>query len=126
MDDDQQFCDKCGASASGQAASTVQIRDKSAGIAVVLSFFITGLGQIYVGKIARGLCFMLGSWAISGVAVFVTFAMLDSFDSMGPFFTVIIIFAVIGIAIWIWNMFDAYKLANEFNDYLLKNGKRPW
>jgi len=126
MDDDQQFCDKCGAKAGGQVNSTVQIRDKSAGIAVVLSFFFTGLGQIYVGKIVRGLCFILLSYSISGVAIFAMFAMMDSFETMGPFWVVLILFVVVSLVIWIWNMFDAYKLANEFNDYLLKNGKRPW
>jgi TM2 domain-containing membrane protein YozV len=40
---------------------------KSSGAAIVLSFFWTGLGQLYAGRIARGLIMMVLTpiiWAI--------------------------------------------------------------
>ena len=41
---------------------------KSSGLAVVLSFFISGLGQIYNGQIAKGLGFLFAvivSWLLT-------------------------------------------------------------
>jgi len=30
------------------------------------------------------------------------------------------------IAFWVWNLFDAHKLANQYNDALVSGKKRPW
>jgi TM2 domain-containing membrane protein YozV len=35
-------------------------QNKSPGLAFILSIIITGVGQIYVGKVARGLAFLFG------------------------------------------------------------------
>lgn len=65
---------------------------KSSGIAVVLSFLIPGLGQIYVGKIGLGILFILLS------SIFV-----------------VLMFFLIGIplylVLWVYSMYDAYKSA---------------
>ena len=69
---------------------------RNPGVAVVLSFFITGLGQIYNGQIIKGLlCILIQAlnaalmWVLIG---FVTY----------PLF-------------WIWGMYDAYKVASRRN-----------
>lgn len=69
---------------------------KSAGLAVVLSFFISGLGQIYNGQIAKGLAFIV-AYGISWLLTFVVIGWLP-----------LLIF-------WIWGMMDAHKSAERIN-----------
>jgi len=75
------FCGSCGASLSPQPVPTKRTarqvyETKSSGTAIVLSFFWTGLGQLYAGTIARGLV-MIGItpiiWAIGWFGGFATF-----------------------------------------------------
>lgn len=69
---------------------------KNAGIAAVLSFFISGLGQIYNGQIIKGLLFV-AAYAISVALMHVLIGFL--------------IFPIV----WIWGMFDAYRTAERIN-----------
>jgi len=69
---------------------------KNPGIAAVLSFFATGLGQIYNGQLGKGLLLI-----VAGVLAF-----LSMFIFIGW-----IIFPVL----WIWNIYDAYKTAERIN-----------
>lgn len=55
-------------------------------LAAVLSFLITGTGQIYKGKVLRGLAFFIGV-------------------IIGSFF-----FLIPGLCVWIWSIIDAYNL----------------
>ncbi|MBA7505009.1 hypothetical protein ES705_02307 [subsurface metagenome] len=60
------------------------------GLAIVLSFLLPGLGQIYNQQFARGTRFIIAyiiSWALSFIVI-------------GWFFLVIV---------WIWSMVDAYQ-----------------
>lgn len=70
---------------------------KNPSISVVLSFLITGLGQIYNGQIGKGVIFIV-LWAIS----------------------VLLMFVVIGFVttpiLWVWGMIDAYKSAQKINE----------
>ncbi|MFQ5993130.1 MAG: hypothetical protein ACE5NA_11900 [Nitrospiraceae bacterium] len=69
---------------------------KNPGVAAVLSFFITGLGQIYNGQILKGLLCVLAV-AICGVL------------------TMIIVGWFLLIPLWIWGIFDACRTAERFN-----------
>lgn len=71
---------------------------KNAGIAAVLSFFITGLGQIYNGQIFKGLFFII-IYAFSWLLMYVLIGFITT-----PI-------------IWIWGMVDAYRSANRINRY---------
>lgn len=62
------------------------------GVAAVLSFFITGLGQVYNGQILKGLLFMVIQ-CINGLLMFVLIGFLTT-----PVF-------------WIYGMVDAYQVA---------------
>jgi TM2 domain-containing membrane protein YozV len=69
---------------------------KSPGLAAVLSFFVPGLGQIYNGQIAKGLClFVLYSlgWFLAGIVV--------------GFFLL--------IPVWIYAIYDGYRRAERIN-----------
>ena len=69
---------------------------KNSGLAAVLSFFFTGLGQIYNGQIGKGVLFIL----IQGVNLLLMFMLVG-------FVTYPIV--------WIWGMLDAYKTAEKMN-----------
>jgi TM2 domain-containing membrane protein YozV len=69
---------------------------KNPGIAAVLSFFYTGLGQIYNGQIAKGIAFMV----IQGINIVLMFVLIG-------FFTYFVF--------WIYGMYDAYQTAQKMN-----------
>ena len=69
---------------------------KSSGIAVILSFFIPGLGQIYNGEIGKGILFIIIAFMLA-----LTTAVLIGFI-LYPIF-------------WIYNMYDAYNTAERKN-----------
>ena len=69
---------------------------KSAGLAAVLSFFWTGVGQIYNGQILKGLILILVQ-VVNSLLMFVLIG----------FITYPIV--------WIWGMYDAYKTAEKYN-----------
>ncbi len=69
---------------------------KNSGLAAVLSFFFTGLGQIYNGQIGKGVLFIV----IQGINFLLTFIIIGFISA--PLF-------------WIWGMVDAYKTAEKIN-----------
>lgn len=72
---------------------------KSPGLAAVLSFFYTGLGQIYNGQIVKGLLLML----------------LQAFN-------IVLMWVLIGwftyAVVWLYGLFDAYTTANRINAHV--------
>lgn len=69
---------------------------KSAGLAAVLSFFISGLGQIYNGSILKGL-------------VIIVVQIIN-----GALTTVLIGWIPLAI-VWVWAIIDAYREAERIN-----------
>ncbi len=69
---------------------------KSAGLAAVLSFLISGLGQIYNGQIGKGLVILVVqaiNVALMSILIgYVTFAI-----------------------VWVWAIYDAYRAADKIN-----------
>ncbi len=70
---------------------------KNPGFAVVLSFFVPGLGQIYNGQIMKGIIFIV----------------LASFFG---FLTVFLIGYILYPLFWIYNLYDAYNTAKRYNE----------
>lgn len=68
----------------------------NAGIAAVLSFFISGLGQIYNGQIVKGL-----------VIIFV--------QIVNGLLTAVLIGWIPLAIVWVWAIFDAYFVASRKN-----------
>ena len=135
--DDASFCSKCGYATNGAAPAGGYAGGipyggyapyatplKSAGLAAILSFLFTGLGQVYLGKITRGICFIIVGIAISSVmfAIMLPLAMAGS----GGAFIPMVAAAIVSAVIWIYNVFDAYTLANEYNNALRQTGNPPW
>jgi TM2 domain-containing membrane protein YozV len=130
MEEKQFFCDKCGnrAGSEGTGYSSpphlVYVKEKSTGLATVLSMVWMGLGQLYVGKVGRGLALML----LQFIMIFVAGAVIlvgTFFGGLGGFLIGNIVFFGAWVAVWIWNVFNSHKLANEYNNAARVNG-RPW
>lgn len=105
VDGAQGFCSRCGARvASSQAivaapagSQVVVVKaEKNPGLAAVLSFFWSGLGQIYNGEIGKGILllvvYVISCWMMLIVIGFITTPIL-----------------------WIYGMIDAYKTAERLN-----------
>jgi TM2 domain-containing membrane protein YozV len=74
----------------------MQIQPKSAGIALLISFFIPGVGSMYAGKTNTGVIILIGyvvSWVLT--IVLIGFAGVFGF--------------------WVWGMIDAYQAAQSWN-----------
>lgn len=84
-----EICPKCGIRLKQQEQKKQQ---KSSGVAVILSFLIPGVGQIYCGRVGKGILLILFSF-IFGILSFILIGI--------PFY----------LALWIYSMYDAYKLA---------------
>ena len=67
---------------------------KNPGLAAVLSFFITGLGQIYNGQIAKGLALLLFQFVNVGLMI-------------------ILIGFPLYLIVWIYGIWDAYNYAEK-------------
>jgi TM2 domain-containing membrane protein YozV len=70
--------------------------EKSSGVAAVLSFFISGLGQIYNGQILKGIIILLIQ-AVNGLLTFIL---------IGYIFLPIV---------WLFAVIDAYRSAEKIN-----------
>jgi hypothetical protein len=137
-------CSKCGIDFQQQVRSTYnksivdQLPYKSPGTAALIAFIggifaLLGLGHIYVGKVERGIGIL-----ISGIIIYVLLIiMVISFpsflilapDESSVGIEVILMVFVLGIAyfvLWIWQIFNARKLAKKFNESVRTTGIEPW
>ncbi len=72
------------------------MNQKSSGLAAVLSFFITGLGQIYNGQIFKGIILML-------------------IQLVNGALTVILIGYLFLPIVWLYGVINAYRAAERHN-----------
>lgn len=126
------FCNKCGKAVTEEMnicpycgnplkltptqkkieTSSVTIGTKNPGLAAVLSLLIPGLGQIYAGRIGRGLIFLFLVIPLTVIiAMFLWYLFLPVF---------------LPLAFWIWNIYDAYNICKEYNRSLIATGNPPW
>jgi hypothetical protein len=139
-------CAKCGIDLQQQRERSTynksivdQLPYKSPGTAALIAFIggifaLLGLGHIYVGKVERGIGIL-----ISGIIIYVLLIIMvisfPSFLILAPDESslgigVILMVFVLGIAyfvLWIWQIFNARKLAKRFNESVrITGGKEPW
>jgi len=72
------------------------VKQKDPGLAVVFSFFVTGLGQLYNGEVGKAVAF----FSAQVVSFFLMFILIGFLTSP---------------ALWIWSMVDAYQSAQRLN-----------
>jgi TM2 domain-containing membrane protein YozV len=74
----------------------MQVVPKNAGVALLISFFIPGVGSLYAGKTNTGVIILIGyiiSWVLT-----------------------IVIIGFVGVfGFWVWGMIDAYQAAQAWN-----------
>ena len=153
LDQESTICSKCGIDLQQQqqVGSTTQNRPivdqlpyKSPGTAALIAFIggifaLLGLGHIFVGKIGKGFGIL-----VSGIIIYVLFVimaislpgilLLGLFESStgdaGSGRIIFIVMFILGIAylvLWIWQIFNARKLARKFNELVrINDGKEPW
>ena len=132
LDQESKKCSKCGIdfqqqqqveSNTSNRSIVDQLPYKSPGTAALIAFIggifgLPGIGHIYVGKVGKGIGIL-----ISGIIIAVLLViMVISLQS--------ILLFILGIAyfvLWIWQIFNARKLAKKFNELVRTNGgKEPW
>ena len=93
-------------------------------VAAVLSFLITGVGQMYCGEIKRGVIFLAAMFILAIIGTLILFfANVLLATTLGPVGTLVGlgitgIFALIMFGLWVYNIYDAYKTAKQFNEDL--------
>ncbi len=89
--------------------AAMMMNKKSEGLTLILSLLITGLGHIYIGQTSKGVGLLVAiiiCWILTAFLLF-------------P--------GILVLILWIYGMYDSYKLAKEYNQYLLAhNGQPPW
>lgn len=65
MGANSELCPDCGTQQTRAEPPSSRGKSKSPGLAALLSFLITGTGQIYLGRVGRGLAFLFGGIALS-------------------------------------------------------------
>ena len=124
------FCSSCGAALIGKSTTCMKCGYtktkynpmtppqgalyKNEGTGLILSivlglFCLNGIGQIYAGKVGRGIGIMIGSWVLIVVGVLTLGIGLIAY-----------------LAIFIWQIFDTKKLCREYNEFFSLNGRPPW
>ncbi len=100
IDEKAEICPNCGVRV---LFPQVYQQNKSGALAAILSAIIPGVGQIYCGRGGRGVGILL-----LNIFLFFLFGSAASQDpgSGGPGF-----FLLLMVLVYIWNIFDAHKLA---------------
>lgn len=89
---DAEICPSCGVRIKNSTSSKSKVPEaKDPLIAVLCSFFIPGLGQIYNGEDKKGVALLFGT--LIGA----------------------LIFLIPGIIVWIYGMYDAYNTSEKMN-----------
>jgi len=119
-----QFCDRCGAPLGGgyqqpygQPSSftyTYYPERKDPLIAVILSILLPGVGQIYVGRVLRGVLILILLPLLSMASVVPVFFFSISVG-VGTFFAFSVLATIIVLILYVWQIYDAYRLAEEHN-----------
>jgi len=92
---------------------------RNAFVAGLLSFFVPGLGQIYVRKSKRGAAILIATIVVGNLNAIWLSAFAVSTTVPAAFITHMLprllhdIFAVYGIIFWIWQTVDACLLARK-------------
>ena len=85
------FCKFCKSDLKSLKPTTHIANGPNPNLAAILSFLIPGLGQIYAGKVLRGVLFFISA----GIGI--------------------LLFVIPGILIWIVNIIDAYNITSNKN-----------
>jgi TM2 domain-containing membrane protein YozV len=80
----------------GYPAGGPQVVPKNPGIALLISFFLPGVGSLYAGKVSTGVI-IIACYVVSWILTIVIIGFLGVFG------------------FWVWGMIDAYQAAQTWN-----------
>ncbi len=109
----------------------LEIQKKDPIIALVISFFIPGMGQVYAGKPVRGVVILLLMVFFPLILVFPFIGlvtpgfMMHSETSITFLVVVFFIMFIIYMGFFFWNLYDAYRVAERYNQFLFTYGRPP-
>jgi TM2 domain-containing membrane protein YozV len=133
---DAAFCPSCGYNLKQVPPTkwtpSVPLERKSPGTAAVLALILgfiglLGIGHIYVGRLVRGIVVLI----VGIISLLLTFLGLIASTEVGfalemEGLRILGLFGILYLGLWIWQIFDAYDLAKEFNRTVQETGKEPW
>lgn len=125
--------DQEGRYATGRPPYAFYTPPKSPGVAALLAlllgfFGLFGIGHIYVGKIVKGIVLLVIGIVAMPLFVLSSFFGFSFLGDSGirAWIILAIIAGIAWLVIWIWQTFDAYRLANEYNAHVQRTGLPPW
>jgi len=102
-------------------AGEAPVKPRKPLVAFILSFLLTGLGQVYAGRMGRGLALFFVSLVLEMIG---TFALLPISQTERIFCLVV---CGVAMVIWLYAIFDAVRLASRAPaDYRLKDYNRVY
>jgi TM2 domain-containing membrane protein YozV len=104
---------------------------KDAGIAALIAglggLFLFGLGHFYVGKIGRGVVFLVVGLLLKIPLIWlIPIGMLSVLFGSGEGFAALALLGLLNLVLWIAQIYDPYHLAKEYNAALESTSKPPW
>jgi glucan phosphoethanolaminetransferase (alkaline phosphatase superfamily) len=120
-----------------------QLPYKSPGTAALIAFIggifaLPGIGHIYVGKVGRGIGILVLGLILYALTVISIFSVgflagfeqpnvaSDSASAGLGAIAIMLVLSFVYIILFIWQIFNARKLAKKFNEAVKTTGKEPW
>ena len=134
-------CPKCGidllqtAYTASKTSIVDQLPYKSPGTAALIAFIggifgLQGIGHIYIGKIGKGIGILIAGIIIAALFVITIMMgmrlMILMMDSNQMLFILSCVLGISYLVLWIWQIFNAKKLARKFNELVRTMGKELW
>lgn len=91
--------------------------EKEPVLSLILSVIFVGLGQIYNGRIEKGILFIIVGAAIIFLGIVLSILTLG---------LIWLLFGPLLFALWVFNIYDAYTDATRYNQVLRSTGRPPW
>lgn len=105
-------------------------------ISILLAFFIPGLGHIYLGKVVRGIVFLVSYFGMSALSFAILWSAAGSMTmTEDPNFWLsissdvwiaIMVVSLVSFIIWVVNLIDVYQQTKKYNEAIRMTGKAPW
>jgi len=145
-------CPKCHSALHQHSEHTVspsrvveQLPYKSPGTAALIAFVggifaLPGIGHIYVGKVGKGIGILVGGlilYILMIVSIVLAMTPLSDYSQYGrtePLASDVMVYLMVPlivlsigyVVLFIWQIFNARKLAKKFNEAVRTTGKEPW
>jgi TM2 domain-containing membrane protein YozV len=126
-----------------------QLPYKSPGTTALIAFLgglfaLPGIGHIYIGRVRRGIIILVIGLVLYILAIIPVILMISFQEFLSTqneyssdvirdvpgvwlqIISLMIVFGVGYIVMFIWQIFDARKLARKFNEVVRTTGKEPW